>query len=99
MSAKNLDPKGRLRSETIAYRCSPAERKELDKRWKLLGYGFAVEPDIYERMLKAAAEYPERFDSMYEVVEKIDDDKIGEEFKQLLELFIRAAGGKGKGRK
>lgn len=38
MSAKNLDPKGRLRSETIAYRCSPAERKELDKRWKLLGY-------------------------------------------------------------
>lgn len=38
MSAKNLDQKGRLRSETIAYRCSPAERKELDKRWKLLGY-------------------------------------------------------------
>ena len=38
MSAKNLDSKGRLRSETIAYRCSPAERKELDKRWKLLGY-------------------------------------------------------------
>ena len=38
MSAKNLDPKGRLRSETIAYRCSPAERTELDKRWKLLGY-------------------------------------------------------------
>lgn len=63
------------------------------------GYGFAVEPDIYERMLKAAAEYPERFDSMYEVVEKIDDEKIGEEFKQLLELFIKAAGRKGKGRK
>ncbi len=63
------------------------------------GYGFSVEPDIYERMLKAAAEYPERFDSMYEVVEKIDDDKIGEEFKQLLELFIKAVGGKGKGRK
>ena len=63
------------------------------------GYGFTVEPDIYERMLKAAAEYPERFDSMYEVVEKIDDEKIGEEFKQLLELFIKAAGGKGKGRK
>lgn len=63
------------------------------------GYGFAVEPDIYERMLKAAAKYPERFDSMYEVAEKIDDDKIGEEFKQLLELFIKVAGGKGKGRK
>ena len=63
------------------------------------GYGFTVEPDIYERMLKAAAEYPERFDSMYEVVEKIDDEKIGEEFRQLLELFIKAAGGKGKGRK
>ena len=38
MSAKNLDTKGRLRSETIHYRCSTAERKELDKRWKLLGY-------------------------------------------------------------
>lgn len=38
MSAKNLDPKGRLRSETVAYRCSLAERKELDKRWKLMGY-------------------------------------------------------------
>lgn len=38
MSAKNNDPKGRYRSETIAYRCSPAERKELDKRWKLMGY-------------------------------------------------------------
>ena len=63
------------------------------------GYGFAVEPGIYERMLKVAAEYPERFDSMYEVVEKIDDEKIGEEFRQLLELFIKAAGGKGKGRK
>jgi len=38
MSAKNLDSKGRYRSETIAYRCSPEERKELDKRWKLMGY-------------------------------------------------------------
>lgn len=38
MSARNNDPKGRYRSETIAYRCSPAERKELDKRWKLMGY-------------------------------------------------------------
>ena len=38
MSAKNLDPKGRVRSETIAYRCSPEERKELDKRWRLMGY-------------------------------------------------------------
>ncbi len=38
MSAKNLDPKGRHRSETIAYRCSPEERIELDKRWRLCGY-------------------------------------------------------------
>ena len=38
MSAKNLDSKGRLRSETIAYRCSTTERAELDKRWKLMGY-------------------------------------------------------------
>lgn len=63
------------------------------------GYGFTVEPDVYEKMLKAAADYPERFDSMYEVVERLDDNKIGEEFKQLLELFMKAAGRKGKGRK
>ncbi len=63
------------------------------------GYGFTVEPDIYEKMLKAAADYPERFDSMYEVVERLDDNKIGEEFKQLLELFMKASGRKGKGRK
>ncbi len=61
------------------------------------GYGFTIEPDIYERMLKAAAEYPERFDSMYEVLEKMDDDKVGREFKQLLELFIKATAGKRKG--
>ncbi|MCH5256186.1 MAG: phospholipase D family protein [Lachnospiraceae bacterium] len=63
------------------------------------GYGFTVEPDIYERMLRAAADYPECFDSMYEVVRKIDDDKIGEEFRQLLELFMKAVGRKEKGRK
>ena len=50
-------------------------------------------------MLRAAADYPERFDSMYEVVERLDDNKIGEEFKQLLELFMQAAGRKVKGRK
>ena len=38
MSAKNNDPKGRRRNETIAYRCSTAERKQLDKRWRLMGY-------------------------------------------------------------
>lgn len=63
------------------------------------GYGFTVEPDIYEKMLKAAAEYPERFDSMYEIVERLDNNKIGEEFRQLLELFMKATGRKGKGRK
>ena len=38
MSAKNNDEKGRHRSETIAYRCSPQEREDLDKRWRLCGY-------------------------------------------------------------
>ena len=60
------------------------------------GYGFTVEPDLYERMLRAAAEHPERFDSMYEVVSRLDDDKISKEFKKLLELFIDATGRKGK---
>ena len=60
------------------------------------GYGFTVEPDLYERMLRAAAEHPERFDSMYEVVSRLDDDKISTEFKKLLELFMDATGRKGK---
>ena len=38
MSAKNNDAKGRHRSEIIAFRCSPEERAEIDKRWKLCGY-------------------------------------------------------------
>lgn len=66
---------------------------------KNANYGFTAEADIYERMLRAAADYPERFNSMYEVVERIDDNKIGEEFRLLLELFMKAAGRKGKGRK
>lgn len=60
------------------------------------GYGFNIEPDIYEKMLRAAADNPERFDAMYEVVEKLENDVIGEEFRQLLDLFMSAAGRKGK---
>lgn len=63
------------------------------------GYGFNIEPDIYEKMLRAAAENPERFDAMYEVVEKLENDVIGEEFRQLLNLFMSAAGRKEKRRK
>ena len=73
--------------------------QENDNDGKNEGYGFTVEPDIYEKMLRAAADYPERFDSMYEVVEKLEDNKIGEEFKQLLELFMKASGRRGKGHK
>lgn len=57
-------------------------------------YGFTAEPDLYEKMLRAAADCPERFDSMYEVAERLDDNKIGEEFRQLLGLFMKAAGRK-----
>ena len=63
------------------------------------GYGFNIEPDIYEKMLRAAADNPERFDAMYEVVEKLENDVIGEEFRQLLDLFMSAAGRKEKRRK
>ncbi len=63
------------------------------------GYGFNIEPDIYEKMLRAAAENPERFDAMYEVVEKLENEVIGEEFRQLLDLFMSAAGRKEKRRK
>lgn len=38
MSAKNLDEKGRFRSETVGFRVSPAEKKAIDERVKLCGY-------------------------------------------------------------
>ena len=38
MSIKSLDAKGRHRTETIAFRLSPEERKELDERVKLCGF-------------------------------------------------------------
>ena len=38
MSAKNLDDKGRFRSETVGFRVSPAEKKAIDDRVKLCGY-------------------------------------------------------------
>lgn len=38
MSVKKLDSKGRMRTETISFRASKAERKEIDDRVKLCGY-------------------------------------------------------------
>ena len=58
--------------------------------------GFAVEPDIYEKMLKAAADNPERFDAMYEIAGRLKDDRTGAEFMQLLNLFMKATGRNGR---
>lgn len=38
MSAKVKDDKNRWRNKTVAFRMSPEEAEELDKRWRLLGY-------------------------------------------------------------
>lgn len=38
MSEKKKDDKNRWRNKTIAFRVSPEEAAELDKRWKLCGY-------------------------------------------------------------
>ena len=38
MSEKKKDDKNRWRNKTIAFRGSPEEAAELDKRWKLCGY-------------------------------------------------------------
>lgn len=62
-------------------------------------YGYTINPDVYEKMLRAAADNPERFDSMYEIIERLDDDKTDGEFKKLLDTFMTAAGRKGKSRK
>lgn len=65
-------------------------------------FGFLYEDDLYERMLKALVAHPERIDSMFEVVEKMDKNKVDSEFFELLELFKKAknksmkSGGKAK---
>ncbi len=38
MSAKKKDDKNRWRNKVIAFRGSPEEAEELDKRWRLCGY-------------------------------------------------------------
>ena len=38
MSAKIKDDKNRWRNKTIAFRLSPEENEELEKRYRLLGY-------------------------------------------------------------
>lgn len=38
MSEKKKDDRNRWRNKTIAFRGSPEEAAELDKRWKLCGY-------------------------------------------------------------
>lgn len=60
------------------------------------GYSFTVEPDIYEKMLRVSAQHPEKFDVMYEISRRLDDSKTGKEFKQLLELFMKATNRKRK---
>lgn len=54
MSAKKLDQKGRFRSDTIAFRISPAERKELDDRVKLCGFqskqDFVLSSVLYQKV-------------------------------------------------
>ena len=38
MSDKRYDSKNRWRNKSIAFRGSPEEAAELDKRWRLCGY-------------------------------------------------------------
>lgn len=55
MSAKNLDTKGRFRNKTIAFRVSPAEKKEIDERVKLCGYqnkqDYVLDCVLHQRIL------------------------------------------------
>ncbi len=50
-------------------------------------YSFLYEKDLYENMLKASVIHPERIDYMCDVIDKIDSNKIDEEFKKLIDLF------------
>lgn len=54
MSEKNMDKKNRWRNVTIAFRMSPEENEELDKRVKLCGYQtrqeYIIESVLYQKM-------------------------------------------------
>ena len=54
MSEKNMDKKNRWRNVTIAFRMSPEENEELDKRVKLCGYQtrqeYIIESVLYQKI-------------------------------------------------
>lgn len=55
MSAKKKDEKNRWRNKTIAFRGSPEEAEELDKRWRLCGYptkqDYIIDAVIHQRIV------------------------------------------------
>ena len=54
MSEKNMDKKNRWRNVTIAFRMSPEENEELDKRVKLCGFQtrqeYIIESVLYQKI-------------------------------------------------
>ena len=54
MSEKNMDKRNRWRNVTIAFRMSPEENEELDKRVKLCGYQtrqeYIIESVLYQKI-------------------------------------------------
>ena len=55
MSANKKDEKNRWRNKTIAFRGSPEEAEELDKRWRLCGYptkqDYIIDAVIHQRIV------------------------------------------------
>lgn len=100
MSDKNLDRKGRWRQDTIAFRVSKEERKEIDERYLLLGYrvkqDYMIESVLYQKVV--ATENPGmimRFKKdlqlmMDELVKKEETDvrmEVFEPLRTMLEIL------------
>lgn len=66
MSEKKKDDKNRWRNKTIAFRGSPEEAAELDKRWKLCGY--ATKQDyLIDSMLHQQVVHQRKCDEIKEI--------------------------------
>lgn len=101
MSAKNLDVKGRYRSETVGFRVSPAENKEINDRIKLCGYQskqeYVLDCVLHQRIQAIGnplmlTKFRQHLISIYEELSRINDksaldDECLTPIKTMLEIL------------
>ncbi|SDY38698.1 hypothetical protein SAMN02910264_02140 [Ruminococcaceae bacterium YAD3003] len=57
-----------------------------------------IEAEVYESMLKTAANNPQNLREINQLVQRVDKEKVPEDFRKLLDIFISAVGKESKRR-